>query len=119
VSRNFIPIESLLILDEATSALDWQNQSLIAQSIHGLRGQMTSLAIAHRPSMIAFADWVVAIENGRVVEVGQYQRLKAKWGSRLARMLSGERAEREIATSADKPLAAPAERSAETAATGG
>ncbi|WP_292574641.1 hypothetical protein, partial [Mesorhizobium sp.] len=46
--------------------------------------------IAHRPSMIAFADWVVAIENGRIVEVGQYRRLKAKAGSRLARMLSGE-----------------------------
>ena len=39
---------------------------------------MTILTIAHRPSMIAFADWVVAMEDGRVVEVGQYQRLKEK-----------------------------------------
>lgn len=114
----------LLILDEATSALDWQNQSLIAQSIEDLRGQMTILTIAHRPSMIAFADWVVAIESGRIVEVGQYQRLKAKSGSRLARMLSGERAERETATPTDKaladnaPLPAPGERSAEAAAPG-
>ncbi|RUT97222.1 ABC transporter ATP-binding protein [Mesorhizobium sp. USDA-HM6] len=112
----------LLILDEATSALDWQNQSLIAQSIEDLRGQITILTIAHRPSMIAFADWVVAIENGRIVEAGQYQRLKAKSGSRLARMLSGERAERGTATNkalADNaPLPAPAERSAEAAAPG-
>ncbi|TPL81528.1 ABC transporter ATP-binding protein [Mesorhizobium sp. B2-3-13] len=87
----------LLILDEATSALDWQNQSLIARSIDGLRGAMTILTIAHRPSMIAFADWVVAMEGGRVVEVGQYQRLKAKPGSRLSRMLSGEQSETEPA----------------------
>ncbi|TIR62955.1 MAG: ATP-binding cassette domain-containing protein, partial [Mesorhizobium sp.] len=101
LARALLREPSLLILDEATSALDWQNQSLIAQSIEELRGKMTILTIAHRPSMIAFADWVVAIEGGRIVEVGQYQRLKAKSGSRLARMLYGERAERETATLAD------------------
>ncbi|WP_214472389.1 ABC transporter ATP-binding protein [Mesorhizobium sp. dw_380] len=97
LARALLRKPSLLILDEATSALDWQNQSLIARSIDGLRGAMTILTIAHRPSMIAFADWVVAMEDGRVVEVGQYQRLKAKPASRLSRMLSGEQAESEPA----------------------
>lgn len=115
LARALLRKPSLLILDEATSALDWQNQSLIAESIDGLRGQMTILTIAHRPSMIAFADWVVAIENGRIVEVGQYRRLKAKSGSRLARMLSGEQAERETAAPVESPPAAAAERSVEAA----
>ncbi|TJV50058.1 MAG: ABC transporter ATP-binding protein [Mesorhizobium sp.] len=120
LARALLRRPSLLILDEATSALDWQNQSLIARSIDGLRGEMTILTIAHRPSMIAFADWVVAIEDGHIVEVGQYQRLKAKSGSRLARMLSGERAEPETATPAgDAPVPAQAERSAQAAAPGG
>ncbi|MBZ9887801.1 ABC transporter ATP-binding protein/permease [Mesorhizobium sp. BR1-1-3] len=97
LARALLRKPSLLILDEATSALDWQNQSLIARSIDGLRGTMTILTIAHRPSMIAFADWVVAMENGRIVEVGQYQRLKEKTGSRLSRMLLGEQSESEPA----------------------
>ena len=115
LARALLRRPSLLILDEATSALDWQNQSSIAQSIEALRGQMTILTIAHRPSMIAFADWVVAIENGRIVEVGQYQRLKAKAGSRLARMLSGEQAERETAPPAEVALIPQIERSVEAA----
>lgn len=97
LARALLRKPSLLILDEATSALDWQNQSLIARSIDGLRGAMTILTIAHRPSMIAFADWVVAMEDGRIVEVGQYHRLKAKPASRLSRMLSGEQSETEPA----------------------
>ncbi|TIS53366.1 MAG: ABC transporter ATP-binding protein, partial [Mesorhizobium sp.] len=120
LARALLRKPSLLILDEATSALDWQNQSLIAQSIEELRGQMTILTIAHRPSMIAFADWVVAIESGRIVEVGQYQRLKARSGSRLARMLSGERAELGTAAPVENaPVPAQAGRSAEAAAPGG
>lgn len=97
LARALLRKPSLLILDEATSALDWQNQSLIARSIDGLRGAMTILTIAHRPSMIAFADWVVAMEDGRIVEVGRYHRLKAKPASRLSRMLSGEQSETEPA----------------------
>ena len=80
----------LLILDEATSALDWENQALIARSIERLRGVMTVVTIAHRVSMIAFADWVVALENGRLVETGAYGDLVQRPESRLARLVAGE-----------------------------
>ncbi|AZO10065.1 MULTISPECIES: ABC transporter ATP-binding protein [unclassified Mesorhizobium] len=116
LARALLRKPSLLILDEATSALDWQNQSLIAESIDGLRGQMTILTIAHRPSMIAFADWVVAIDNGSVVEVGQYRQLKAESDSRLARMLWGERTDRQAATGAESgPAPKPTRPSVEAA----
>jgi ATP-binding cassette, subfamily C, bacterial len=92
LARALIRKPQLLILDEATSALDWENQALIARSIEALRGSMTIVTIAHRPSMISFADWVVAIEDGKVVETGPYSRLIEKSGSRLSRMLASEQA---------------------------
>jgi len=93
LARALLARPRLLILDEATSALDWHNQRLIAESIEALRGSITVLTIAHRPSMIAFADWVVAIEDGRVVESGGYRDLAARAGSQLSRLMAGEAGE--------------------------
>ena len=90
LARGLLRRPRLLILDEATSALDWQNQALIARSIEQLRGAMTIITIAHRPSMIAFADWVVTVEGGRVVEMGDYQDLIARQDSRLRDLVQGE-----------------------------
>lgn len=90
LARALLRGPDVLILDEATSALDWQNQALIAKAIEDLRGRMTVVTIAHRPSMIAFADWIVAFEGGRVVETGRFADHAQREGSQLANMLAGE-----------------------------
>ena len=90
LARALIRRPSLLLLDEATSALDWQSQGLIASAVQRLRGHLTVVTIAHRPSMIAFADWVVGIEDGLVVEVGPYHELSELRGSYLQRLLAGD-----------------------------
>ncbi|CAN5380590.1 ABC transporter ATP-binding protein [soil metagenome] len=90
LARGLLRQPRLLILDEATSALDWENQTSIARSIERLRGAMTIITIAHRPSMIAFADWVITVEDGRIVETGDYAQLLAQTDSRLQRLITGE-----------------------------
>lgn len=90
LARGLLRAPRLLILDEATSALDWENQMLIARSIERLRGSMTIITIAHRPSMISFADWVVTVEDGRIIETGEYNALIEKRDSRLRRLVEGE-----------------------------
>ncbi len=90
LARALLRNPALLILDEATSALDWENQKAIAADIEAMRGDITIVTIAHRPSMIRFADNVIAIEGGRVVERGVFADLAKKQGSRLRDMLDGE-----------------------------
>lgn len=92
LARALVRKPKLLILDEATSALDWETQRQIARTIQELRGSMTVLTIAHRPSMISFADWVVALEDGEVVEEGPYAALFGSSSSRLSRMIAAEEA---------------------------
>ncbi len=66
---------SVLILDEATSALDNESQALIQKSIENLRGDITIIIIAHRPSTIANADKLLVLKDEKVVECGSPQKL--------------------------------------------
>lgn len=91
LARALLRNPQLLVLDEATSALDWESQAAIANSIRRLRGHMTVVTIAHRPSMVAFADWVVAIQDGRVVQHGAYATLAQEADGYLNRVIAGDR----------------------------
>ncbi len=92
LARALLRQPSLLILDEATSALDWENQQMILAAIEGLRGKLTILTIAHRPSLIGLADQVVAMADGRIVEQGTYAELSSRSDSTLAMLIIGEQA---------------------------
>lgn len=74
IARALLRKPDLLILDEATSALDALSQRRVAEAIRGLCGEMTVIAVAHRDSMIAFADNVVRLENGAIAEPGAFGR---------------------------------------------
>ncbi|EKX57187.1 Lipid A export ATP-binding/permease protein MsbA [Rhodobacter sp. AKP1] len=93
LARAFLRRPAVLILDEATSALDWESQSRVAEALARRAGHMTVLTIAHRPSMVAFADRVYTLEAGRVVEEGQMADLMRNGEGHLARMFAHEASE--------------------------
>ena len=59
----------LLILDEVTSSLDPQTEAAICQTLQGLRGGLTILAISHQPAVVAAADRIYRIQSGEVTLV--------------------------------------------------
>jgi len=92
LARALVMRPQLLVLDEATSALDWESQAAFARSIERLRGTVTILVIAHRLSMVAAADHVIALNGGRVVEVGGFADLARGQGP-VAQLVAAERSD--------------------------
>jgi ABC-type multidrug transport system fused ATPase/permease subunit len=73
-----------LLLDEATSNLDSENERRIQDAIDSLRGgDITIVVIAHRLSTIRRADVIYVLENGRIVERGDWDHLMLKENGRF------------------------------------
>jgi len=83
LARALLRKPSVLILDEATSSLDTENERRIQRAIENLRGKLTIVLIAHRISTIRNADRILVLEQGRIVEQGNYQSLMGKQDSRF------------------------------------
>ncbi len=80
ITRAFLRDPRILILDEATSALDSESEKLIQNALNRLMVGRTTLIIAHRLSTIMHADKIVAMADGRIVEVGSHTDLLANRG---------------------------------------
>ncbi|NHM29250.1 ABC transporter ATP-binding protein [Neobacillus terrae] len=75
LARAILRKPSILVLDEATSALDTENESKIQEAIERLKGTMTIIVIAHRLSTIRNADQVVVLDQGEIIQQGQFNQL--------------------------------------------
>ena len=75
IARALLKDAPILVLDEATSAIDAETENAIKDAILTASRDRTVLIIAHRPSTIMAADRIIVLEDGRVVETGNYQQL--------------------------------------------
>jgi len=72
IARAVLKNPPILILDEATSALDTESERLVQQALENLMRNRTSIVIAHRLSTIQFADEIIVMQNGALVERGTH-----------------------------------------------
>jgi subfamily B ATP-binding cassette protein MsbA len=80
IARAVLRNPPILILDEATSALDTESERLVQQALENLMRNRTSIVIAHRLSTIKFADEIIVLQSGELVERGTHTDLLEKNG---------------------------------------
>ena len=85
----------LVLLDDALSAVDTHTE---AEILHGLRGALagrTAVIASHRISAVRDANWIIVLDEGRVVEQGTHEVLIAA-GGRYASLLQRQQLEEEV-----------------------
>ena len=72
---------SYLFLDEATSSLDANNEKKVIENLETYFEGRTVVVVAHRLSTVKYADQLIVLENGEVVETGSHFDLTYKKGT--------------------------------------
>ena len=80
IARGLLKKPILFILDEPTSALDSVSEELIKKSLEKIAKQTTTLLIAHKFSTIKKADYIYIIKGGKIIQDGNFEKLKNQDG---------------------------------------
>jgi ATP-binding cassette subfamily B protein len=79
-ARALLADPRILILDEATSSVDAESERRIERAMEVLFSGRTSIIVAHRLSTVRYADEIVVVDGGRIVERGTHEELVAAGG---------------------------------------
>ncbi len=75
IARCAVADPPVMILDEATSSIDTRTETIVQAGMDALMKGRTVFVIAHRLSTIQNSDVIMVLENGRIIERGDHDKL--------------------------------------------
>jgi ATP-binding cassette subfamily B protein len=78
IARAFLTDPRILILDDSTSAIDSATEDQIQRAMRRISSQRTTFIITHRLSQIRWADRILVLRRGRLVDQGTHEELMAR-----------------------------------------
>ena len=78
IARAFLTNPRILILDDSTSAIDSATEDRIQQAMYRISRQRTTFLITHRLSQIRWADRILVLKAGEIVDQGTHEELLEK-----------------------------------------
>jgi ABC-type multidrug transport system fused ATPase/permease subunit len=80
LARVLLQDPRILILDEATASVDPLTEAQIQESLDVVLRDRTAVVIAHRLSTIRYADRIIVLRQGEIVEEGTHDELTRRGG---------------------------------------
>jgi len=80
IARAILRDAPILILDEPTSGLDAASERLVVDALERAAEGRTTITIAHRLTTLRFADRIIVLDGGRIVEEGTHLELVRRRG---------------------------------------
>jgi ATP-binding cassette, subfamily B, bacterial len=78
IARAFLTDPRILILDDSTSAIDSATEDQIQRAMRRISRERTTFLITHRLSQIRWADRILLLRRGALVEQGTHEELLAR-----------------------------------------
>jgi ATP-binding cassette, subfamily B, multidrug efflux pump len=95
IARALAQDPPVFVLDDALSAVDAHTEARILSALRGALEGRTSLIVSHRLAAVREADWILVLEEGRVVEQGTHADLITR-GGRYWELLRRQQLEEEL-----------------------
>lgn len=80
IARTMMLRPSVIIFDDSTAAIDAATEQRIRRAVRLFAKDCVTIIIGHRLSSLMYADHILFIENGEIVERGTHEDLLAKGG---------------------------------------
>ncbi|MGD9373183.1 MAG: ABC transporter ATP-binding protein, partial [Desulfobacterales bacterium] len=75
LARCFLQNTPILILDDPISQVDLETGTNIIKAIRDLAASKTIVIVSHRLSAVSYANHIITLDRGRMVESGSHQEL--------------------------------------------
>jgi ATP-binding cassette subfamily B multidrug efflux pump len=75
LARCLLKDAGILILDDPISQVDLETGTAIIRAIRKMAGEKTIIVVSHRLSAVSYADCIISLDRGRIVESGTHLQL--------------------------------------------
>ncbi len=80
IARAIIKKPQILIFDDCLSAVDTETEEVILNNLNSISKDKTTIIISHRVSSTKNADFIIVLDEGKIIQKGTHQELSNQTG---------------------------------------